>query len=108
MTRIPTRRRLLGWLDLSSWALGCISAAAFFALQALAGQPDSLAVPAEQLQQAQEQREQDLLLVAETGRIAREAHAQGMREAIAAIQGTPDHEVIQRTCARLWGMEHAQ
>lgn len=38
----------------------------------------------------------------EVARVARDAHQQGMREAIDAIKGTPDGEAFERSCAALW------
>lgn len=108
MTRIPTRRSLFPFVCWSSWVLGLATGIAVLGLYALVGDASSEAVPALQLEDAELERQHDLQLLAEVGQIALEAHAQGMREAIAASQGTPDREVLQRSCAHLWGMEHEQ
>lgn len=44
----------------------------------------------------------------EIARIARDAHDQGMREAIAASKGTPDGDALERSCAALWRQQQPQ
>lgn len=109
MNRIPTRSARWPHIEPTSWLLGCITSMLFFGAIALASDDtDADLAAAAQLVDAEVQRERDLVLLQEVGQIAREAHAQGMREALASVKGTPDAEVLQRSCARLWGMEQGQ
>lgn len=109
MTRIPTRRSpFRRYVDLSSWILGCLTASLFFALHALVDDVDHDAVPAQQLEDVRMAQEDALALAGQVGAIAREAHAQGMREALAAAKGTPDGDALQKTCGRLWSLEDSQ
>ncbi|TXI20193.1 MAG: hypothetical protein E6Q67_09535 [Roseateles sp.] len=93
----------------SRWLLGLAVCAFFFALGKLSSNSDDeeLATAAA-VTDAQIYAQHDVQLLAEIGQIARAAHAQGAREALAAVQGRSDGQALQRTCREQWALEAAR
>lgn len=93
------------------WFTGLALAIAILALGAyLDGEPldDPVVQISPEIAVAQSELDAAIQVRFEIARIARDAHDQGMREAIAATKGTPDGEAFERSCAALWRQQQPQ